>query len=330
MMRRTFLWIIKAAAAGLMALALLCVLCLGYYDIPVHYANSSGATEYRWQASRRYIKGTEGYSFGRTDNDGFINLPDHSADDRIDILLMGSSHMEGMNISPEDNTASVLNGLFGGEKYTYNIGISGHTLLYCAKHLEDAVNTYAPAGYVVIETSELCFPPEDIDRVLSGTLPEIPSHSGGVIGIVQRLPFLRLAYTRLQDELSDNDAELPADPAEYTGWDETEELLTFIGEVCRRHGVSPVIAYHAPVLVDADGTACSSEDADAAARFAAMCEDKGILFVDACGSFVEGYNEFHRLPYGFLNTVPGQGHMNVWGHSLFARCIRDAIAEREG
>ena len=123
-MKKILPWLIKAVAAGLAALLLLNIWCYFYFNVPVHYTNETGATEYKWESHKFYRKGTEGFAFGRTNNDGFTNLSDYEPGQEIEILLMGSSHMEGMNVPQEDNTANLLNLLFEGEKYTYNIGTS--------------------------------------------------------------------------------------------------------------------------------------------------------------------------------------------------------------
>ena len=105
-------WLIKAFVAGCIAFALLCAFCLLWYNVPVHYDNPSGATEYVWESRKFYSKGTEGFALGRTNNEGFNNIKDYNEGDEIDILLMGSSHMEGFNVAQDENAAAVINQLF--------------------------------------------------------------------------------------------------------------------------------------------------------------------------------------------------------------------------
>ena len=50
MTKAVFKWIGKAVGAGLLALGLLCLFCFFYYNVPVHYTNDSGATEYKCPA----------------------------------------------------------------------------------------------------------------------------------------------------------------------------------------------------------------------------------------------------------------------------------------
>lgn len=335
-MKSFFNWLWKAAAAGIAALLLLCLWCSFYYNVPVHYTNETGATEYKWESNKFYRKGTEGFAFGRINNDGFNNLLDYEPGDKIDILLMGSSHMEGMNTAQEDNAAAVLNRLFAGEKYTYNIGTSGHTMIYCLKHLEKALDAYAPEGWVVIETRTLSFSAEETAALAEGRVPDIPSRSGGIIGLLQKLPYLRLMYTKyFSDSDGGDDAAEAAAPARQTSDSGElsrlmEQVLHSAAETCRARGVEMMLVYDPTVQVDAEGRGYTTTDEGDLAMFRELCSREGIAFVDLTDSYLAGYELQHRLPYGSANTSPGSGHMNSWGHLLFAQAVYDRIRDTEG
>ena len=333
-MKKVAAWIMKAIAGGVAALLALNAFCMLYYNVPVHYTNPDGSTEYKWESSSFYSKGTEGFAWGVTNNDGFNNLKDYTPGEKIDILLMGSSHMEGFNVAQDENAAAVLNELFAGEKYTYNIGTAGHTLLYCIKHLDAALDTYAPAGYVVIEAASVDFAAEDMEAVVNGTFADIPSHTGALITLLQKLPFLRLFYTKMFKDADAAAAEpAPALPQQSTGRDYRAELgplLDMVAGSCREHGVQPVIVYDTDIRVDAQGRAYTTADEDRITDFAAVCDEKGIAFVDTRDSFIENYNSTYELPCGFSNTSPGAGHINRVGHRLFALDVYGAITGLEG
>lgn len=333
-MKNFLLWVIKAGIAGLAALLLLCLWCSVYYNVPVHYTNETGATEYKWESHKFYRKGTEGFAFGRTNNDGFNNLKDYEPGEKIDILLMGSSHMEGMNTPQQDNAANVLNTLFEGDKYTYNIGTSGHTLMYCLKHLESALETYSPQGYAVIETRTLSFSETELAATADGALPDIPSHSGGLVGLLQKMPYLRLLYTKyLNDGGDGGEAEAAKAPAPEEAGRKAElldRLLARAAQCSESQGVKLIVVYDPTIYVDSAGTGYTKTDDGELALFAHCCAENGITFIDLTESYLTGYHEQHRLPYGFLNTSPGGGHMNSWGHALFARAVFESIREMEG
>ena len=334
MIRRFFKWTGRAVGAGLLALALLNLFCVFYYNVPVHYTNPDGATEYKWEAGRFYSKGTEGFALGRTNNDGFNNLRDYTPGEAVDILLMGSSHMEGFNVAQDENAAALLNERYGGERYVYNIGTAGHTLLYCVKHLDRALAVYAPAGWVVLETMSLDFAPGDMDAVVDGTYPDIPSHTGGLLTMLQKLPFLRLFYTQyikngelfsgMADGQYEEDAAFSGD---YTA--SLEKLLDKLGRESEAHGVRALVVFSPPVLIAPDGGAYTETDPGKLAVFTRLCEENGIEFLDLTEVYLEAYDR-RILPFGFSNTAPLVGHLNRQGHRLFADAVAARIAEREG
>lgn len=330
-MKKFFIWIGKAAVAGVAALLLLCLWCSFYYNVPIHYTNETGATEYKWESHKFFRKGTEGFAFGRTNNDGFNNLRDYRPGEPVDILLMGSSHMEGMNVQPGENTAAVLNRLFAGEKYTYNIGTSGHTLSYCLSNLDAALDTYAPLGYVVIETRTLSFTREELAALAEGTLPPIPSRTGGLVELLQRLPYLRLMYTKYVKDEGEPQAQAATpqeDAAEKAALLET--VLTQAAESCRSRGVQPIIVYDPVVYTKENGAGFTDTDPAELSAMERACRENGVLFLDLTDSYLDLYQGSYRLPYGFANTSPGMGHMNRWGHERFAQAVYEAIREGEG
>lgn len=332
-MKKLFTWIGKAAVAGAAALLLLCLWCSFYYNVPIHYTNETGATEYKWESHKFFRKGTEGFAFGRTNNDGFNNLRDYTPGEQIDILLMGSSHMEGMNVQPEENTAAVLNRLFAGEKYTYNIGTSGHTLMYCLKHLEAALDTYAPGGFVVIETRTLDFSQAELTAVAEGTLADIPSHTGGLVELLQRAPYLRLIYTKyMKGGDGDGEPQQQASPLQTDAAEKAALLNTVLSraaECCRTHGAQLIIVYDPVIYADETGAGYTETNPADLAAMETACRENGIQLVDLTASYLAGFKSQHKLPYGFANTSPGSGHMNAWGHRLFAQAVYETIRGEE-
>ncbi|MDR2376668.1 MAG: hypothetical protein LBD96_09560 [Treponema sp.] len=102
--------IAKFIAAGTVAFLLLNILCLFYYNVPGHVSGKTGATDYVYPGHTYYSQMTEGFGYGRMNNEGYNNIDDYVSQ-KIDILLMGSSHIEGMNVKQKQTTASILNTL---------------------------------------------------------------------------------------------------------------------------------------------------------------------------------------------------------------------------
>ncbi len=327
MKKETAKWIVKAMLAGLAAFAVLCAACAFYFNVPVRVSSPDDTTEYRYEPNRRYFRGTEGFGTGRINNEGFNNLRDYKQGDEINVLLLGSSHMEGFCVPQADSAAAVLNRLFDGEKYVYNIGMAAHTFPYCAEHLERALSVYAPTDAVVIELAKLSYTPSELDAAADGTLPEIGAHEGKIVTAAQKIPYLRLFYTKYfqgggDAAGEDNAAQPPTGDFEAS----LSRLLQKLGETGRAHGVDVILAYTPTVLPDEDGHIAVQEQPDERALYQRLCAENGIVFLDLTGRNIAAAEELGRLPFGFANTTPGTGHINRLGLRLFAEGLYEQLS----
>ncbi len=188
-------WMLKAAVAGLLALSLSCMVCLAYSNTGSHITSTTGATDYVWQASSFTANMTEGIAWKRVDTNGYLSNGG-TATEFVDILLMGSSHMEARQVADHKTVCGLLNTAL--KLRTYNIGTSGHTLLRCVKNLEAALAEYSPSSYVIIETSTTEFSTEEILAALDGTMTSIVSYDSGLIYYLQQIPYFKLAYEKIK------------------------------------------------------------------------------------------------------------------------------------
>jgi hypothetical protein len=204
----------KISGVLLCAFIMLNVFCFFYFNPTVHYPTLSRATDYAWEPDAFYSGGMEGFAAGHTDKLGYIN---DRAGGAIDGLIMGSSHMEAKNVSRNGNTVAQLNAMYGGELHFYNIGISGHDFLRCVRNARDAAMTFQPRLSLIIETNNVEFDYEAMNAVIDGTYPYLESYTGGIIGFLQRFPFLRRIYWQYQSyhEMAGNGA---VDGGGQFGW----------------------------------------------------------------------------------------------------------------
>lgn len=114
---------------GSTALFILLIYVLCFNNSGVHITNTTNATDYKWEANQRKSKTDEGYAWVTLDEDGFNN---YLISDSIDVLLMGSSHMEAFNIKQDENVGALLSETIK-DKNIYNIGVSGHTIYTCVQ-----------------------------------------------------------------------------------------------------------------------------------------------------------------------------------------------------
>lgn len=314
----------KVVAAAIVSFVVVNLVCVFYYNVPIHSTSESNSTDYIWEKNKFYSRGTEGFAMGVTDKNGFNNLETFE-EGEIDILIMGSSHMEAFNVAQDKNTAAILNHKFresGLNLNTYNIGISGHSLITCLNNLDDAVKDFAPQKVVVIETQTIKPSLNDIIKGLDGTLPTIASHNGGIVGELQKIPYLRLVYSQLKNAIKDNKVDNHSKKTIESKEDEYYRLLEeFISKsvaFCKDAGVKPIIFYNCEIDVDEQGKVIEQENIEDIERFKTACEKNDVIFLNMHTDFEKYYNENYKLPRGFSNTKIGSGHINEDGHRIIA------------
>ena len=327
-MKRTILWLCKALLSSLIAFVLLTGFCSLYYNVPVHRDTADGATDYAWESHKFYSKGTEGFAWGKTNNEGYVNDYDYTDDTKVDILMMGSSHTEAYNVAMDESATAVLGSLLPDET-VYSIGISGHNFIACADNMSAAVEKYKPSKYVVLEISVLRYSDADVRAAIDETLPESSSQQEGIIGLLQKNPFCRLVYYQLQNFTGDAENADNADAsAQQHGSEELyDELLRKLRTTVGRYGAELMIVYHPHLQLTEDNEITFAGHAEDRFFYAEMCQKNGVTFLDMTDTFVQNYRENHILPHGFSNTTVGLGHLNKYGHAMVAEAIYQRIKE---
>lgn len=325
--------IVKVGMAGIVAVAILCCIFSFYSAEPVHIANIKGNTDYTWPANSEWRQMKEGISWGRYDANGYNNLQ-VVADP--DVLILGSSHMEAKNVMQNENTAYFLNSMLAGDYTVYNLGISGHHFTKVCKYLPVTMELYAKEPkIVIIETDTVFFTRGDVEKLVQGKLEVTPSHSSGLIAMLQKLPFFRLVYHQLDGGLLDllmPEKEQNALPAVTQEKQVDEEaystLFAYLHDVMKDYDSQVIIFYHPTEKLQSDGT-ISFDGNYGAEAFGRKCEEYGITFVNMEASFLEMFDEEHKVPHGFTTGKIGAGHLNADGHRCVAQELAEAIAELE-
>ncbi len=307
-----------ACALSLIIISLF-VLVYGYTG--VHIENDSGATDYKWMPNQYKATMTEGFAWMKFDSEGFNNtngiLP-------VDVLIMGSSHMEAVNLPSEDNTGAILNQMLP-DMNVYNIGVSGHTIYQCANNLRNAISEYSSAVYVIIETDTVYLENDRMIAVLDGTLKHIPSYTSGIVFLIQRYcPAIKSIYKHLEDWRSAESRGGEAASVEMT----TDEAILdrFLSKISSdADGRKIIIVYHPLTNIDSNGELIA--DPSGADLFRKCCFNNGIAFVDMTNDFQYLYDTRHILSHGFTNTAVGVGHLNSYGHKAIAERLAEMIME---
>ena len=319
---RRFVALGKVVLAGVISLGILSLFVLVYDYSGIHISNPSGATDYKWNPYQFKTTMSEGFSWLRLDEDGFNN---RSVPGTVDVLIMGSSHMEAINVPRNGNTAACLSKLLQ-EWSIYNIGISGHQIYQCARNMKAAVETYSPDRYVVVETDSVALDNAKMEQTISGELPIIPSYDSGLLYYIQKYcPAIKNLYKQVDNWI--NIGEMGAPDIEIVETDRTV-LNRFLEEMKADCGNNRklVIVYHPTTLINAEGKLILPDESDTK-RFASACQKADIRFIDMTRSMAQLYDEQKILAHGFINTAVGEGHLNEYGHRLIAQQLADAFME---
>lgn len=334
LLKTTLIWFLKVLAAGIISLAVLSVISFFYSHTGIHITNTTKATDYTWLPNQRKNNMKEGFAFIQMDENGFNNIEPYN--DKIDILLMGSSHMEACQVRQNENCSSILNNLLP-EYYTYNIGISGHTIYRITDNIKNALNKYKPQKYVLIETSTIELDSFEMKKVLSGESSGIKSYDSGILFYLQKIPSFKPLYNQLEIWLTTKaKSGTPSDSPSVEKIiidDEYRKILfdflSIISSESKVNGVTPVIFYSPSESLSKDGSIAFQTNSEFLEVYKETCESLDIIFIDMSETFAEMYNEEKTLAHGFLNTAVGVGHLNKYGHRVIAETIAEEICKEE-
>jgi hypothetical protein len=117
----------------------------------------------------RIVRGAEGYGVNYVDENGYLNPRELQLGDEY-ILLLGSSHAEGLQVMQADNMAAALNRkLAGSGQIVYNLGTAGYTLPQIIKGFHAALEEFPNASAVLIETGVIAYSKETLQDALNQT-----------------------------------------------------------------------------------------------------------------------------------------------------------------
>lgn len=335
--KEIIIWILKCIVAFVISLGILSLVGLVYQHSGVHITNPSGATDYKWEPYQYKSTMVENYSWIKMDEHGFNNAYAVKKD-TIDILLMGSSHMEAVEVAADKNVGYLLNEKLD-EKYTYNVGTSGHTLYTCVKNMEAAVKEYSPQEYVMVETDRLELDIDEMHKVLQREYKTIPSYDKGLMYVLQKsVPSIKNLYNQLDlwrkvdvdyEDSKDDIAEAEESIIDDSYDEVLSDFLDMANVPVRMSGATLVIFYQPPTQIDKNGVLKNSTNENLQKVFEELCREKNIVFIDMTEAFETLYRKHNKLAHGFYNTAVGVGHLNEDGHRVIAEKLADYISKEQ-
>lgn len=327
---------IKIIISGCLSVLFLSIINIPYFYTGIHITNETGATDYAWESGQLRTNMTEGYAWLTMDRYGFNNTEENAEkaiQNGVDILLMGSSHMEAVEVAQNQNLGYLLNENISGEN-TYNIGISGHDIYRVIDNISDAIKTYEPRDYVIIETYDIELEQEKMEEVIEGRAKKIPSYDSGIVYQLQKIPAIKWIYKSLDEWASQSRNIFEKATTDFSNANEKipdcykETLNEFLRKIvlaCEETDCIPVIFYHQQAEIQTHGTIYLDTDERYLEIFKKVCDENDILFVDMTEDILKNYDKEHILPHGFINTYVGNGHMNAYGHRIVANKLLEVL-----
>lgn len=302
-----------------------------YYTLPVHFENSDGTTDYCWEANGRWSKMTEGFAFGRFDENGFNN---QKAIANPDVLILGSSHIEATNVLQKDSVTFLLNDLLSDRNLqVYNKGVSGHAFSKVVSHLKANIDASNPP-IVVIETSTVSLTEDEIKNAISNKSrfknDANNAPKKGLLYYLQVSPFSRLLWNQISHGLFElfglktTKAETQVIPATQSDYD---ELFDFIDSQRKNYNGKIIVFYHPTGKPEKNGSLRFETDENALRIFSSECEKHKIAFLDMTQTFQDEWENHHRSARGFTTGTAFSGHLNSTGHRLVAECLANEISK---
>lgn len=335
---------LKAILAAFCSFLCINFLCMFYRSAPGPIRRANGATALIHLPNSYFVNLTEGCGVIQFDKNGYNN-PKGKLDNPY-VLVMGSSHVEAVQIPQERNMTTILNHLLGADKNlkVYNIAHSGNFLPDIAKRFKAAINEFPDSSSIIIEVSSRTFyPVSDLQNSIQQIECDVSS-SGEYLAqnltnsqkyrslLNGSVPFIKLMRNVQMADItlvgSKNPFGLVHTQVAYeTEYDEQEymDALNRVFALLRSEYEGPIIIlYHPKVALSNNGLEIV-RDKDTYSIFKNACEDNNIIFLDTGDAFLEAYEDDYIVPYGFNNTEMGYGHLNADGHKIIAQELYETL-----
>lgn len=331
-------YILKLAFSGILALIILSVFCLFYFNPPMPIPQTQEFSNTKYIENRPWVSFREGFGFGKTNELGYNDAPISNAS-APRIAFIGSSHTVALQIRQEDNFVMSTERLLlgdsnpGNDFECMNLGSAGQFFEASVSNLEYLAKSFDNLEFVVLEAPSLSYSESQFERMLRGEYHVEPNSKSLIYTVSQRIPFIRLMANQYNETANGTDGDLPTvseapppDAELYASYERGFRAVSeMLASVADEYGFKLILLHHSAPLMNDDFSMSSGHDTAYLEIVERCCEDSGIYLVDMCSHFAEHYNESLRSAYGFANTRPGTGHLNKEGHRLVADALYETI-----
>lgn len=287
-----------------------------WIDIPCN------ATTGLFAPNSRIVYGLEGFSIRDVDTNGYAN-PTNRQNYENYILVMGSSHSVGKEVAQGKNYVDLLEK--NGKLNIYNIAMDGNYFIEIMQGFDSALEQFQDANSIVIEINSVNYSHEELlkahdirtyDYNYTGKniFQTLSLKNKFKLYIQDYLPLMRQIQRNLKSNNSSN-INTYSTNSDYDSNEYLEDLNSIFEEKRKIYDGNIVIVYHPNIVINEEGNINIVKEYQVD-NFKSACIDNGIEFIDVSDDFIELYQNTHKIPYGFYNTILGTGHLNKHGHQI--------------
>lgn len=333
--------IIKAILGFVVSFILINICCFAYSHTPYWYDRTNSATMAIWRPNSVIIQSKEGFGISHVDSNGYIN-PDEALSGSGYVLVMGSSHTQGKEVGDGYRFTDLLNRRFEDDKiHFYNIGADGHTFNYLVQGMRAALEEFPDCNTVVMEISSIStnllgdidygqeLDEEQTGKYLSNHVTDMTRLKTLIKENVPAVYQWKWQYDMTGIDWGNafgiKDLPVEAYKTDTGSPDRTPEIERIADYLRTQFDGKIIIVYHPACKITDNGIVWEREKETGS--FERIMEARGIEVIDTTDVFEKTFINTFELPYGFMNTAPGEGHLNKKGHQIVADLLWKRLME---
>ena len=344
-------WFIALVISSLIANFLMPV----YFYDPGWIKRDTGATQGIYEPGSMIIRGDEGYTVTQVDYNGYINQSSDLVDSGY-ILVMGNSQSNGNNVMPNKKWIALLNDKIQEEKeetgvQIYNISVGGYEFYNQVEGIKAAAKEFPHSDAVILQITTTNIPIENLLNIQQREFSE-ETRGGELIGNLTyqqklrngikdyfplliylaelKFPQIDISFENAFLQGSVNYGKVVSDNVE----DRTKELEVYedalreVFSLLKESYPGEIIILNIPAISIDEEANLVIPESEYDNIFETVCEQNDIEYLNMGAIYQENYEKYKRLPYGFANTKPGNGHLNEDGHKMVAEALNALFKEK--
>lgn len=306
-------------------------LCYFYYSPAIQTENPERYTDCKSEPSAHNPHGNEGYGTAIIDKNGFNNVVSFPFRE-AEILCIGSSQTEAQHINWDQNYVYQIN-LHSPNAKAYNLGVSGQKFSSAFYRIPALRESFPACRALVFEMNAIPSEKELVamrDYMASGEIPtrNLSWKKGNpLVRLIGRIPLCRLLWSQYDGMRRNSSHAAKLNTTRISS--DYESLATEVLSLAKQQaGDVPILIFNLPRMkLRPDGTVSIMADWGESAAFKSGCKTCQIHFIDMGLPFTQAYEQYRTLPYGFLNSHVGSGHLNVYGHKIIADTLYEELTK---